>query len=92
MRSANQRSTGCGVVYWNSLANKPNMDCTATDAGGSTDNTTCGFSHLALRETIYSLLPAVKKYVCLTAGNADQSSVCNGLTLPTRIPATWWMG
>jgi defect in organelle trafficking protein DotA len=77
--ATNRRNTSCGTVAWNSLVSKSNMDCTQTDAGGSSDNTSCGFSHLALRETIYSLLPAIKKYVCLTAGSTDQSSVCNGV-------------
>ncbi len=86
--ATNQRNRSCGTVSWKSLSNKQNMDCTQTDAGGSSDNTSCGFSHLALREAIYSLLPAVKKYVCLTAGNADQSSVCNGVD-PTDVDPSY---
>lgn len=80
--ATNQRSTGCGVIRWNSLVNESNMTCN----GG--DNTDCGFSHLALRETIYSLLPAVKKYVCLTTGNTDQSSVCSGVD-PSDVDSSY---
>ena len=46
--ATNKRSTGCGVVYWNSLAGKSNMDCKATDAGGSTDNTDLWFQSFGL--------------------------------------------
>jgi defect in organelle trafficking protein DotA len=85
----NQRSTGCGIIRWNSLVNEPNMNCQQPTDGTSSDNTDCGFSHLAVREAIYSLLPAVKKYVCLAAqgdSNSD-SAVCSGVDSTDSDPS-----
>lgn len=86
--SVQSSALGCGVVFWNSLAGKPNMACTGTNSDGTpntdtAENSACAFSHLALSEIVSDLLPAVKKYVCLTVENADQSSVCSGVETST---------
>ncbi len=73
---------GCGVIPWNSIASNSNLQCSPPKDGvASDDNTKCGYSRLAVREMIYTLLPAVKKYVCLHPPGASNlsSSVCSGL-------------
>lgn len=76
--SSSQRNTDCGQVYW-SYINKKTVCTVSTDASG--DNSACGFSHLALKEVVFDLLPAVKKYVCQNTLNADKSTVCSDVAI-----------
>ncbi len=73
-------NTGCGVIPWSSIASNSNLQCSPPKNGvANDDNTKCGYSRLAVREMIYTLLPAVKKYICLKGSSNLSSSVCSGL-------------
>lgn len=67
----------CGQVFWNTLGNNTTPLSCNTD--GSNDFSKCSYSHLALREIVFDLLPAVKLYVCSNSANSS-ASICNGLT------------
>ncbi len=69
----------CGTVYWNYLAKSSTpLNCTAGANGD--DNNQCGYSHLALREVIFELLPAVTKLVCVANGDKNTAaSACGSI-------------
>ena len=84
--SSSDRNTDCGVVYWSALTKNVssgtvNKICPASnsDSTVSSDNSACGYSHLALKEVIYDLLPAVKKYICQNSASTDKGAICNNV-------------
>lgn len=68
----------CGEVNWNNLTGGTDLGC---NSHFSDDNTQCGFSHMALKEIVFDLMPAVKKYVCSANATTlkDDSLTCNGI-------------
>lgn len=77
------RNTNCGVVFWNTNQSySGGMDDCVQDGAGSS-NSKCEFSHLALKEVIIDLLPAVHKLVCAKTANSEQSPECSGVDTDT---------
>jgi defect in organelle trafficking protein DotA len=84
--TGSDNNSQCGLVRWDVVASKT-LNCQVPQNGTPTDdNSGCGFSRLALREAIFELLPAVKKYVCIK-NNSSAASACNGIDPSTVDPS-----
>ncbi len=67
--SSNTDNEGCGYVYWNSMSGASVSEC-----GSGNDNTSCGFSRLAIRQVVFDLLPAAQRYVCAHPSNDGKTA------------------
>lgn len=80
--ATNSRNTSCGIFYWDKNQTYGTIGG-CDSSGNASSNSNCEFSHLALKEVIIDLLPAVHKWVCATTTNSEQSPECSSVDADT---------